>query len=262
MNYLRSDDEQRFANFLQANLPEVVKSVPQTPRDEIWEGIQRKRLFADAEGIVLGEATASHDATELVSSGVDLNAGITSKSSALPVKRWVISMRWAAPIAAAFLIVGVGVGLLIEHERFDSHTQVAGADAGQPSNLPTQVAAEEHFAEVDQLIATFASIQGSEASEANNAQLEAEIGMWARSLLSTTQLLMDSPLGLDPQRRKLLSDVEMVLVQIAQLAPNQDPDDREITERSIEESQVRERLQDASPSPTPRKKSYDGQRGL
>jgi hypothetical protein len=41
--------------------------------------------------------------------------------------------------------------------------------------------------------------------------------VWARDLLTTTRLLLDSPAGADPARRELLETLELVLVQIARL---------------------------------------------
>lgn len=255
MNYKRSDDDERFAEFLTEELRKTEIVVPETPREEIWAAISARRAVRSTNAISRWDAVESD------------NIGVSKSDLDKTVVRtggWAGQWRWGTAIAAVFLVIGVGTGWLIEN-RLTTDTSpidIASETKGLPSEMPTQVIAEQHFAEVDQLIATFASMEASDASKANNAQLEAEIGMWARNLLSTTQLLMDSPLGLDPHRRKLLADVEMVLVQIAQLAPNGGTEDREITERSIEESHVRERLQKETPAPETSKKAYENQRGL
>ncbi len=236
MNIARPDDE-RFAEFLRDALENVHTPVPAPPRDEIWAAISAQR-----------HGGSSPTVSARVSASVVIPQTIAARVvSVTPRKIWSVPMRWALPIAAAFLVVGVGVGLQFEKNR-TSQDAAALEAARLPAEMPTQVAAEQHFSEVNKLLATFASHQNSDATAVNNAAVEAEIGIWARNLLGTTQLLLDSPIGMDPQRRKLLTDVELVLVQIAQLAPNASPDDRELTERSIEQSQVMERLQHESPN--------------
>lgn len=266
MNYIRSDDEERFAEFLIGELRNAEIVVPETPREEIWAAISARRSMAAVDTISRWDGMVP-DNVEVSNSDLDIAVPVSASigTTGISTRGWGSQWRWGTAIAAVFLVIGVGAGWLLENRRTvdPPPADVASETTGLPSEMPTQVIAEQHFAEVDQLIATFASMETSEASRANNAQLEAEIGMWARNLLSTTQLLMDSPLGLDPHRRKLLTDVEMVLVQIAQLAPNGGTEDREITERSIEESHVRERLQKVTPAPeTSTKKAYENQRGL
>jgi hypothetical protein len=41
---------------------------------------------------------------------------------------------------------------------------------------------------------------------------------WARDVLSSTRLLLDSPAGRDPQMRTLFTDLELILAQIVQLS--------------------------------------------
>ena len=52
-----------------------------------------------------------------------------------------------------------------------------------------------------------------------------EVREWARPLLTRTRLLLGSPAAGDPELRALLDDLEIVLVQIAQL-PEDDSEER------------------------------------
>jgi hypothetical protein len=269
MNVVLPDDE-RFAEFLRAALKDVHTPIPSPPCEEIWAGIMAHRrgapLAAEAPARSAGLGKPAFGTVAAVSTDtatVRATTPTTAASTSSLRRRYSIPMRWALPIAAAVLVLGVGVGWQVEHSRASKQSDVVAATPEPlPKELPTQVAAEQHFEEVNQLLATFAAVQNEGgASEANNALVEAEVAAWARDLLATTQLLLDSPLGLDPQRRKLLTDVEMVLVQIAQLAPNSLPDDREITERSIEKSQMMERLQHATPEHEGSKGGASGHRG-
>jgi hypothetical protein len=78
--------------------------------------------------------------------------------------------------------------------------------------------------------------------------MDAQLGSWARELLNKTRLLMDSPVANDPQRRPLLEDLELVLVQIVQLSPGSTPQDREMIEKTLQQDQVMTRLRTAIPA--------------
>ena len=78
--------------------------------------------------------------------------------------------------------------------------------------------------------------------------MDAQLGSWARELLSNTRLLLDSPVATDPQRRPLLEDLELVLVQIVQLSPGSTPQDRELIEKTLLQDHVMTRLRTAIPA--------------
>jgi len=78
--------------------------------------------------------------------------------------------------------------------------------------------------------------------------MDAQLGSWARQLLSNTRLLLDSPVANDPQRRPLLEDLELVLVQIVQLSPGSTPQDREMIEKTLRQDHVMTRLRTAIPA--------------
>jgi hypothetical protein len=66
---------------------------------------------------------------------------------------------------------------------------------------------------------------------------------WASDMLSNTRLLMDSPLGTDVRRRRILEDLERVLVQMVQVSPAEtDADVRAHVERSLERTRMMMRL--------------------
>ena len=49
-------------------------------------------------------------------------------------------------------------------------------------------------------------------TDLNQGRMDAQISAWGKDLLSNTRLLLDSPAAQDPVRRKLLQDLELVLV--------------------------------------------------
>ena len=66
---------------------------------------------------------------------------------------------------------------------------------------------------------------------------------WARELLSNTRLLIDSPAATDATRRRLLQDLERVLVQIVQTSPAEsNAEMRAHVERSMDRTHMIMRL--------------------
>ncbi|HEV7391221.1 MAG TPA: hypothetical protein VGO08_06225 [Burkholderiales bacterium] len=78
--------------------------------------------------------------------------------------------------------------------------------------------------------------------------MDAQLASWARDLLSNTRLLLDSPVASDPQRRPLLEDLELVLVQIVQLSPGSTQQDRDLIEKTLQQDHVLTRLRTAIPA--------------
>jgi hypothetical protein len=72
--------------------------------------------------------------------------------------------------------------------------------------------------------------------------------VWARDLLATTRLLLDSPAGADAQRRGLLEALELVLVQIARLPRADTPGERALIDRAIRRGDLMARLRTAVPA--------------
>jgi hypothetical protein len=123
-------------------------------------------------------------------------------------------------------------------------TRVAAGEAS-PNSTPApayQLAAVRHLSEAEALLTSFRT------RSATDQQMDAQLGSWARDLLSNTRLLLDSPVANDPQRRPLLEDLELVLVQIVQLSPGSTPQDREMIEKTLRQDHVMTRLRTAIPA--------------
>jgi hypothetical protein len=105
-----------------------------------------------------------------------------------------------------------------------------------------QIATARHLSDAEALLTSFKS------RSAGDQQMDAQLGTWARELLSNTRLLLDSPVANDPQRRPLLQDLELVLVQIVQLSPGSTPQDRELIDKTLQQDHVLSRLRTAIPA--------------
>ena len=117
-----------------------------------------------------------------------------------------------------------------------------GSPATPGSSSADQLTAVQHLSEAEALLTSF------RARSTADQQMDAQLGVWARQLLSNTRLLLDSPVANDPQRRPLLEDLELVLVQIVQLSPGSTPQDRELIEKTLQQDHVMTRLRTAIPA--------------
>ena len=119
------------------------------------------------------------------------------------------------------------------------------ANAFAATNVSYQVATQQHLENAEALLTSF-------ALEGHDARMDTQFAGWAKGLLSNTRLLLDSPAGNDPRRAKLLGDLELVLAQIVQLAPNAPAQDRELIQGSIRNGHVMTRLRSAIPADQPK----------
>jgi len=74
-----------------------------------------------------------------------------------------------------------------------------------------------------------------------DATMDSLTARWARDVLSNTRLLLDSPAGEDPVRRRLLEDLETVLVQLVQRS-GRTAEDRAMLDRTLQRTQILTRL--------------------
>ena len=143
--------------------------------------------------------------------------------------------------------------LLVKDERSDD-----GTKGGRPRPRPEperlanpnamdegrtraySVAASQHLTEAEAMLTAF-------KGDLSQGRMDAQIASWGKDLLSNTRLLLDSPAAQDPTRRKLLQDLELVLVQIVQLSPGASARDRDFIKGALTDDQVLTRLRTAIP---------------
>jgi hypothetical protein len=118
----------------------------------------------------------------------------------------------------------------------------AGITYPQTPSSAYELTTVRHLSEAEALLTSFRGRTNADQ------QMDAQLGTWARQLLSNTRLLLDSPVANDPQRRPLLQDLELVLVQIVQLSPGAAPQDRELIEKTLQQEHVLTRLRTAIPA--------------
>ena len=106
-----------------------------------------------------------------------------------------------------------------------THSQPFG---GGSANMAYRLAVVEHLAGTEAMLTSF-------RAAAKHGEVDAQITTWARNLLTTTRLLQASAAE-DPTMKRLLDDLELVLVQIAQYksANPHRAEELELIEHSIE----------------------------
>jgi hypothetical protein len=144
---------------------------------------------------------------------------------------------------AATLVIGVAIG------KFAFTKQDVSRDANA-SLTPADTSNGSSYAQaaIAQLARAEALLSAYDASGAN-AGVDKQLSTWARDILSNTRLLLDSPAADDPSRRRLLQDLELVLVQMVQRSPAAgEAEERSHIDRSMERTQVLPRLRSALPA--------------
>ena len=153
--------------------------------------------------------------------------------------RFVSRIAWIG--MAATLVLGVAIGkyaLQKESARAGVNVVAAPLDTAGTSYATATAA---------QLVRAEALLTAYSAQNTNNG-VDKQISSWARDILSNTRLLLDSPAADDPARKRLLQDLELVLVQMVQRSPSAGAaEERSHIERSIERTQMLPRLRSALP---------------
>src|SRR5262245_61519284 len=110
------------------------------------------------------------------------------------------------------------------------------------SGLPMayRVVVGEHFKEAETVLALFAA----------ESSADADLSSAARSLAATTRLLIGSRAGEDPEVRRMLLELEILLVQIERLVDERDAAERQAVREGLEETGVLPRLRQMIPQET------------
>lgn len=191
---------------------------PVTPREEMWAAIVAQR-------------TEKTEKTEGSRTGV----------TPLRPLRHLRPLRWPIGIAA-LLALGIGLGRLSAPEP-NRGTPVIATSVTPPrtTDVAYRIATTEHLGQSEAFLTLFrASLRGG-----GNQQLASGT---ARQLLATNRLLLDSPAASEARTRLLLQDLELVLAEIAQLAPRPSSPDLDLITEGLERGAVMSRLRTAVPS--------------
>lgn len=192
---------------------------PEAPKAAIWARVSARR----ADGRTGGRAD-----------GV-VPMRPSYRVTARPTVRLMIGI-------AALLALGVAVGRITAPGHPVAPAAAPGslsAVPGRPERgeLAEQLATQQHLGQAESFLTEF-----------NTQQTAQDFAPQAQELLSTTRLLLDSKRLTDSRTRKLLEDLELVLVQIATLNPKDRREDLGFIADGLTHSHLRTRLRNAIPA--------------
>jgi hypothetical protein len=211
----RMSDEERFDTWLKEVAADSYNRPPaRVPRDEMWE---------------------------VVASGLR-DAAVADRRSAVataPRRGWR-SPAWGALAASLVLAAGIGIGYGLRGTVAppDGRQVVTAPPADSVSTRSLDVAMLQHLSNAEALLVAYRGTQ---------TDADGHVHSWARDVLSTTRLLLDSRAGADPLRRRLLEDLELILVQIVQL-PGGAEEERQLIDETLAREQLMTRLRTTIPA--------------
>lgn len=209
-------DDDRFDEWL-AREARTYHEPPPAPRDAMWERIEAARRSRRAPAVPLRHPRRTW---------------------------WLVAAGMAASLLLGVWLGGRGVA---RHPATDVASAPAGAAPAGPASPAAHVfdaAAAENLDRAEVLLTSF-------QVESRSGRVDPRIGRWASDLLSSTRLLLDSPNAQDPQLRKLLGDLELVLAQIAQLRTTSGATngDLQLIDDAVRTHDMMTRLRHATPAP-------------
>ena len=227
-------------------------------RSRIWVGAAAAAVVLLATGVGLGRWSASSNAPGAVavvnppkavtganaSGGTSGNAAPEGTGAVATTQKAGDGTEEKSPPSESLGSAGIRpvASLGGNGAEVPASEALPSSTANSASSSAYQLTAVRHLSEAEALLTSFRTRSTADQ------QMDAQLGSWARQLLSNTRLLLDSPVANDPQRRPLLEDLELVLVQIVQLSPGSTPQDRELIERTLQQDHVMTRLRTAIPA--------------
>lgn len=171
-------------------------------------------------------------------------AAIERGSAVRPIRRTVTPAWWGAMAAGIVLAAGIAIGRWSTDLGDRGTTTMATAPSPALRSTDSVSAiyhatAQRHLAQSEVLLTEYRA----RAREGNAP----DVTEWARDLLGTTRLLMDSPVGSEARMRTMLEDLELILAQIVQASASREKG-TDFVERALEESALLEKLRTAVPA--------------
>ena len=207
-------------------LARAINEPPATPRDEIWARVEARRATRQSD---------SRTERQVASLSAGPSAGRTVRR---PVWQYAV---WGSGIAAV-LLIGIALGrrsVNVPAGTGPSTVAAAPDTAAMPrerKNAAYTVAAVQHLSRVETFLTTL-----------RTSKPDSQFAGQARDLLTSTRLLLDAR-DMDPRLRRLLSDLEDILVQVVQYDANGRREDLDLITDVLNERQLLPRLHSVVPA--------------
>ena len=255
------NDDERFETFLQREASELNAPPAEVPREEMWAAIAAARAQGRAQNDAHGRGDV-RDGVRAVSRPRRYAAWIGMAAMLLlgvGIGRYALQRERLDASGSDSLIASTGASEPTaitpvaaspappsEEPTRDRVVPLRSATAASPQrernggspgtsgSATYQLASQQHLTRAEALVAVVAAMPA-------DAAMDSLTGRWARDVLTNTRLLLDSPAGEDPVRRRLLEDLETVLVQLVQRS-GRTTEDRAMIDRTLQRTQLLTRL--------------------
>lgn len=216
-----------------ARTPDVIVLAPRRPilRYAPWIGMAATLLIGVGIGryVYQGEPIGPSDTTRVAATpALSPTDPLTAPPVAAPEPT-------RAPRGIAVQYAPAARAAQVAQRAKQNLSAVAAAPSRRgPRSGPYSVASQQHLTRAEALVAVVAAMP-------RDAMMDSLTARWAKDVLTNTRLLLDSPAGDDPVRRRLLEDLETVLVQLVQRS-GRAAEDRDMLDRTLEKTQLLTRL--------------------
>ena len=235
------------------------------PRDEIWNRIVEARRSTMAAQPIASPSRRTRywiwpgvgvAAAGLVAIGVAIGRNVERTSVRDPLAMAPRdSARTAPDLPATGLPTGAVPQLAVSAPSSDSTSAGAGMAARGSSSVGERTNADNvayRLAVVNHVVGSEAMITAFRAS-ARRGEVDAQLAKWSHDLLGETRLLESSAPSDDVTMKRLLQDLELVLVQIVQYTNHgtHSSDDLDLIDRSIRRRGVMSNIRNVSAGQLP-----------
>lgn len=148
-------------------------------------------------------------------------------------------LLWWPVGIAALLAIGFALGRGTRPTPEAPTVAVTGPAARRPA--PIAAAAVQHLSQAETFLTGFRLESSAQAPDS-------ALIAGARELLGTTRLLLDSPNLTDARTRAILSELEVILAQVAQLQAGPSREDAELIVQELDHQGVLPRLRTSIPA--------------
>jgi hypothetical protein len=254
-----SNENDGFEAFVQREAARYNAPPSSAPRDEMWEVIAQRRAASRRDGatpLVAARPTRIRRYAPWIGMAATLALGV-GIGTYMTGRRSSASELAQVPVAAHPTDSAMTTDTPPPFTEAPTPARAGDAGPRRPStdrSAPTvrtdaanavaneveapdasySIASRQHLTRAEALIAVV-------AMSSEDALLDSLTGKWARDILTNTRLLLDSPAGADPVRRRLLEDLETILVQLVQKSGRVE-EDKAMIDRSLQRTQLLTRL--------------------
>lgn len=278
---MNNDDKRTLEERIAAAARDLYNSPPATPREEMWRTIEAR--LGDAVDDAAGDAGAGYSAGNArgrstrrlgwwigIAAALVVGLGIGRLSMRTEPAGVRVASEPATETTAETDVVrgseseseeaiggtpdGDGESRDVLAEAADGAEDAAGAapataaDRFEPGDVRDGAGdrpARQYAATTRRLLDRGESFLTAVQADLGSGAPDPEAEAWARSLLSRTRVLMASPAAREPETRRLLEDLELMLAQIVVTTATGDPGEARILGEGLEDANLLYRLRSA-----------------